>query len=148
MDFEQLSRRLEAFTDHKWGEGASDASVREAQRLIEVELPNSFLAFLNKYGWGGVEYIELFGLGDDVPDHLNLVAVVNSERNEMNPRLPKSFIPVLNDGFGNLYCLDTSAMKEGECPVVFWNHELPPDQRPEIVAQNFLLWVNDLLNDL
>ncbi|EKR75569.1 hypothetical protein LEP1GSC041_1591 [Leptospira noguchii str. 2006001870] len=43
----------------------------------------------------------------------------------MNPKLPKYLIPVMNDGSGNLYCIDTRFV---EPFLVFWDHEIGKDQ--------------------
>jgi hypothetical protein len=113
---------------------------------LDVELPASYKEFLRQFGWGGVGSIELFGLGMDVPDHLHLIKMAKSEREECEPNIPPHLIPLRNDGFGNHDCLDTRELYEGECPVVFWNHELDVDQIPERIADDFVSWLIDLLD--
>lgn len=61
------------------------------------------------------------------------------ERTEMHPALPPYLVPLMNDGGGNLYCLDSR--REGEPPVVLWNHEAGESQEPERVAADFLSWM-------
>src|SRR5690606_34389975 len=47
-------------------------------------------------------------------------------------------IPISPDGRGGCYCLDTSRMDNGECPVVYWDHELIGEGfRPERTAKSF-----------
>jgi hypothetical protein len=77
--------------------------------------------------------LELFGVGSDVPTYLDLVRMTESERSVARPHIPPSLIPILNDGFGNHYCLDTESLHDGECPVVFWDHEKGAKQDPEVV---------------
>lgn len=148
MNIEQIKERLSSFDDRDLGNGASEDLINEAEQAIHARLPNSYKDFLRCYGWGGVQSIELFGLGDDVPIHLDLINIIRSERLSFSPLLPSNYIPIYNDGFGNLYCLDISAMDNGECPVVFWDHELASSQSPEVVADNFFIWLNDLLDEL
>lgn len=82
---------------------------------------------------------ELFGLGADVPPYLSLTAMTRSEREEMSPSLPAHLIPLMNDGGGNLYCLDSRG--GGEPPVVFWDHTAGARQEPAQVASDFTTWL-------
>lgn len=79
----------------------------------------------------------------DVPPYLDLVAVTESERTQMRPALPSHLIPIMNDGGGNLYCLDAS--QAGEPTVVFWAHTLGEEQVPEAVASDFVSWMEEQL---
>jgi hypothetical protein len=60
--------------------------------------------------------------------------------------LAQHLIPVMNDGSGNLYCLDTSVADEP--PIVFWDHEAGSDQTPEIESGSFASWLASRLDDL
>jgi hypothetical protein len=74
-----------------------------------------------------------------VPPWLNLVEMTRSEREQMRPALPHHLIPLMNDGGGNLYCLDSRGA--GEPPVVFWDHEAGDQQQPAEVAPDFISWL-------
>lgn len=145
MDFTDLKEKLASYGNSLFGSGATAEDIKKAEVILEIKFSNSYREFLIEFGWGGVECIELYGLGADVPDYLNVVKVTLSERNEMEPALQKDLIPLLNDGFGNHYCLDTGRMTDLECPVVFWNHEEASDQDVEIVAPNFSTWLMSML---
>ncbi len=106
-------------------------------------MSGGYRQFLRRFGWGGVEDIELFGLGADVPSFLHLVVMTESERSEMSPALPTHLIPVMNDGGGNLYCLDSRGAAEP--PVVFWDHTAGEDQQPQQVAADFVAWLSEEL---
>jgi hypothetical protein len=95
---------------------------------------------------GGVGSFELFGLGSDVPSYLDLVAVTESERTEMRPALPAYLIPLMNDGGGNLYCLDSR--REDEPAVIFWDHTAGEGQEPEAVAPDFISWLAERMEHL
>lgn len=66
----------------------------------------------------------------------------------MRPSLLPHLIPVMNDGGGNHYCLDTSQSHAEECAIVFWDHELGEEQTPEFVASSFEEWLTDLISEL
>jgi len=148
VQFEVVLQRLRWFENQEFGKGASSEDVSGAQRDLGVVFPNSYVVFLKECGWGGVEPIEIYGLGADVPDYLNVVKMTHSERTEAEPTMRLCLVPLLNDGFGNHYCLNTDQQKNGECPIVFWNHELDPDQQPEEVATSFAEWLSGELDEL
>ena len=64
----------------------------------------------------------------------------------MEPRLPNELLPIMNDGGGNLYCIDTRGNLE-EPTVVAWYHDLEYEQTPESVAEGFASWVTGLLGN-
>ncbi|WNG52948.1 SMI1/KNR4 family protein [Archangium minus] len=132
---------LERTPSRSLGQGASEAEINTASVRLGVNLAGGYRLFLQRFGWGGVGSIELFGLGADVPPYLNLTAMTLSEREEMSPALPGHLIPFMNDGGGNLYCLDSRV--EGEPPVVFWDHTAGKQQNPSLVASDFMAWLTE-----
>ena len=148
MNIDNLEIRLRTHPNQSFGSGTDEAEIRYAEKTLGVRLPNSYKSFLRKFGWGGVEHFEIFGLGPGVPEYLNVVKITVSEREDMRPAIPSQLVPIMNDGFGNHYCLETSRVSGNECNVVIWNHELPNNQAPEFVAKSFADWLNGLLDDL
>ncbi len=145
MNAKELTKAISSFHDKEHGKGATRAEVAKAQEVLSVSFPHSYRSYLEHIGWGRFSHIELYGLGQDVPHHLDLIRNTIAERTEMKPLLPNHLIPVLNDGAGNHYCLDTSAFSGAECPVVFWDHEQTDEQDPEIVSPAFADWLMHLL---
>lgn len=146
MNWNQLAERMLAMSSGDLGVGATREEIEKAEQCLGVSLEGGYRAFLLRFGWGGVEDIELFGLGEGVPRYLHLERVTISERNDMRPWLPKFLIPIMNDGGGNLYCIDTS-ISSPEPPVVLWCHDKPGTQRPIQVANNFVDWLEATLNE-
>jgi hypothetical protein len=142
-DFQQLARELRHHETASFGRGAGEAEISSAEEALGVRIGGHYRQFLLLLGWGGVESIEVFGLGSDVPPFLDQVAITRSERTEMQPALPKHLLPVASDGGGNHHCLDTAV--RGEPPVVLWNHELAEDQVPELEAESFGAWIVEQL---
>lgn len=139
-----LAARLLGFGVRELGAGVSDAAIAAAERALGVRIAGSYREFLRQFGWGSVAHWELFGLGG--PSHLSLVRITQSERMEMEPALPTYLLPILNNGGGDLYCLDTRVREEP--PVVLWVHEDGVEQVPEIVAQDFTSWLWALMDDV
>jgi cell wall assembly regulator SMI1 len=144
----ELVRRLRLFHQAEFGRGATPQEIELAEERLGVELPGSYKEFLGQFGWASLEGLEIYGLGTDVPAHLNLVKVTLSERAEMRPRLPSRLVPLMNDGAGNHYCLDVASREQGECPVVFWDHNVGESQVLEYVALNLEAWLSEELNTL
>jgi len=142
--YSELASRLLNFESRCHGTGVSDDEIAVAERLLGRPILGSYREFLRHFGWGGVQHLELFGLG--APPHLDLVRVTQSERTEMNPALPSHLIPVMNNGGGSLFCLDTTVANDP--PIVFWDHEAGVDQVPEVVAKSFSAWLWGLLNNI
>jgi cell wall assembly regulator SMI1 len=144
----ELIRRLRSLREAEFGQGATPQEIELAEEQLGVTFPRSYRAFLEQFGWASFEGMELYGLGEDVPTYLDLVRVTLSERSEMRPRLPSRLIPLMNDGAGNHYCLDVESLEQGECPVVFWDHNISESQDPEYVARNLEGWLSEELDTL
>ena len=144
--FVELADRLLRFEGCDLGDGVDETEITEAERVLGVRIDGGYRQFLKRFGWGGVGHVELYGLGSNVPAHLNVVDITLSEREEMGPKLRPNLVPVMNDGGGNLYCIDTNA--EGEPSVVFWDHTAGTDQEPDLDADDFASWLDEQLEDL
>ncbi len=143
-DIGDLLSHIRGLRGAAYGVGASSEEVRQAEMALGVNFPWSFSRYLEAVGWLSLGPHEVFGLGCDVPRHLRLVEIASSERREFHPPIPESLVPFYNDGGGNHYCIDLSASREGESPVVFWDHELPPGQVPNRVADSFGDWLESI----
>ncbi|WP_438033472.1 SMI1/KNR4 family protein [Sorangium sp. So ce204] len=138
MGVDELRMIFDEIPSQSVGCGATDSEIAAAERRLGINLNGEFREFLRVYGWGGILSVELYGLGGDVPSHLDLVRITESERGEMSPRLPGYLVPIMNDGGGNLYCLDT---RVDEPPVVLWDHEAGEDQEPSVEGSRFVEWL-------
>lgn len=139
MVFEDVAEVLRAHPQGDLGEGATDDEISRAETDLGVVFPESYRRFLRDFGWAGVSgHFELFGLGPGVPRHLYVVGMTRSERSDFMPPTPHHLIPVLNDGGGNLYCLDTARDNGEDCPVVRQDHE---SGELSEVSSSFISWL-------
>jgi SMI1-KNR4 cell-wall len=148
MSIVEMEERVSAFGDKECGQGAEPSEIANGERILGVTFSQSYRHFLSHVGWARFAHEQLYGLGTDVPTHLDLVRITLAERSEFEPLTPQHLIPIMSDGMGNHYCLDTSEMKNQECPVVFWDHEQSSEQVPEKTADTFDTWLVDLLHNL
>jgi cell wall assembly regulator SMI1 len=149
MSMNEMLQRIDSLYKKEVGTGATAQEIADAERAIGVRLPASYRAFLSRFGWARVYFDPLYGVGPSVPSHYALVTNVLSERYEAQPLIPRHLVPIMNDGAGNNYCLDTSRFHDDECPVVFWDHEHEdgPDQTPEEVSPSFDRWLIDRITN-
>lgn len=148
MSIAEMNDRIRLFADKQCGQGATSEEIATAESSLRVAFPKSYRSFLETVGWGRFAHEEIYGLGSDAPISLQLVRNTVAERSAMTPQMPHHLIPVMNDGAGNHYCLDTSKFREGECPMVFWDHEQTAAQVPEYVDTSFDRWIIQLLVEL
>jgi cell wall assembly regulator SMI1 len=149
MSISEMFKRIDALKKKELGGGATDKEIADAERALGVRFPRSYKAFLSRLGWADIYYDTLFGLGTTVPPPCDLVKTALSERYELEPNIPSHLVPIMNDGAGNNYCLDTAKLRNDECPVVFWDHEHEDgrDQLPVQIAPSFDQWVIDLIEE-
>jgi cell wall assembly regulator SMI1 len=143
MTHDEMWRKIEVVLDKEHGSGATADEISAAEGALSVQLPPSYKAFLSKFGWAKLFGDRVLGVGHDLPSGNELIKTTLGERSVFRPYIPHHLVPVMNDGAGNHYCLDTAQMGDGECPVVFWDHEHPDaeDQTPEFVAPSFAQWI-------
>ena len=149
MSINKMFDRIDALVKKQCGSGATDREIADAERALGVRFPQSYKAFLSRFGHAQIYYDTLYGLGPDVPEGYGLVRSTFSERYEAQPLIPQHLVPIMNDGAGNNYCLDTSKLHGGECPVVFWDHEHEDgsEQTPNQVSSSFDRWLIDRIAD-
>ena len=139
MTFDEVAAALRENPMSQLGGGATDGEIARAEQDLAVALPLSYRRLLGEFGWVAIPgYFELHGLGAGVPSHLNLVGVTLAERSQFMSPTPTHLIPIVNDGAGNLYCLDTSRNDAEDSPVVLQDHEI--DEIHD-VAESFLEWL-------
>ena len=149
MSIREMISQITSLADKDCGTGATDRAIVDAEQTLGVRFPHSYKAFLSRFGWARVYCDPVFGLGPSVPPEYDLVETARCERYEAHPHIPDHLVPIMNDGAGNHYCLDTSRLHDGECPVVFWDHEHQdgPDQSPDQVSPSFDRWLIDRIVD-
>ena len=145
MSISAMVRCIDSVPDKDFGRGASDREISDAEHALGVRFPEGYKLFLSRFGWAEIGPDVFYGLGTDAPAGLTVVKNAFSERYEARPHIPHHLVPIMNDGAGNNYCLDTSCFRGNECPVVFWDHEHldGSDQIPTPTAESFDQWIVD-----
>ena len=143
--FDELAERMAGYPSRELGAGATESEIVAAETALGLPIRGGYRQFLRRFGWGGVEDFELVGLGSDVPPSLGLIRTAVSERSLFEPHVPLHLLPIMNNGGGSYYCLDTAIHPEPA--VVFWDHEGGEAQSPEVVFGDFVSWLHDELDE-
>jgi hypothetical protein len=94
---------------------ADEGTVSNIESGLGVSLPDSFKWFLKEYGLLMLPAYIIYGSGNNAdPACLKLTLGVREKG------LPAPYVVIENDNDGRIICLDTSRLKDGECPVVGW----------------------------
>ena len=102
----------------------SEEQIEEVEKRLSVVLPESYKSFLRELGAStGFPPYEIAGIfkhdnPDEPPMWTDLVEDVERSRKVSRGYIQDSYIPFTSDGMGSTVYLDTSRMKDGECPVV------------------------------
>lgn len=145
--FAALENLISEYAPHEAFLGpATDLEIERSQSQLGVSFPLSYKWFLRQYGAATWPY-DIYGLGKNTWTDINVVHQTMNERHEVEPAMPQQLIPINPDGFGNQYCLDTSALVDEEAPVVFWSHQLGENQIPQLISRDFIEWYKELIQE-
>jgi hypothetical protein len=88
--------------------------IDEIEQLLDVALPDDYRWFLSNYGHGGTFGVVILG-----SSKVGKPSVVRVTERYRRLGLPRSVV-VIQDCDEFAYCLDTSKLENGSCPVVSW----------------------------
>ncbi|SFT02372.1 SMI1/KNR4 family protein [Marininema halotolerans] len=94
----------------------SESTVKEAETMLNVTLPESYNWYVQSYGHGGVEGSGILGI---IESDMPVMPVVETTLDYRQYGLPQQYV-VVEDCDEFIYCLDTAQIKNGECPVINW----------------------------
>jgi hypothetical protein len=104
------------------GEGASGDAIEDAEEIVGP-FPREYREFLSRFGYAVVGSHEIYGLGVDLPQYLNVAFMTSVERRNADG-FPSHGIVIYNDGGGNLHFLESNP-EASEYPVRVWHQETP-----------------------
>lgn len=118
MDKDRIVEIIKEVSEPDDFTGGVDAlRITNVEQMLKVKLPESYKWFLSSYGHGGIGGIEILGVS-----RAEIPACVRVTEKYRQFQLPEKFVVVENcDEW--LYCLDTSQLVDGECPVVDWDRQ-------------------------
>ena len=131
--FGELKSLIKQNPTSQFGAGAEETEIAEAQTTIG-RLPDDYVKFVREFGWLAIDHYGIFGLGLNVPNHLDLRFMTLDERE--NYGLPCHRIPIMNDGGGSPYSFDVQ-IDSATAGVVLWDHDASSTGHQFRVASSF-----------
>lgn len=121
-----LKKAFELIEEYKthglFGGEKEESLISQAEHILGIKFPPTYRTFLKRYGYGGLEGQQIYGVIDEnfyKPGVPNGVWLVLDEREKFG--LPENFIIFESTGDGYWYALDSSKPNtEGEYPVVIY----------------------------
>jgi SMI1-KNR4 cell-wall len=121
-----------------WHGSASEADLQAIEHRLGCRLPRSFREFLLLTGGGGLGTLNVSD--SDVSE--NLGSVIGDTlywRDEYG--MPSHLVAIQCDDDDNEpFCLDTSAFRGEECPVILYYPHVDDDVRVQWIAPDFPTW--------
>lgn len=118
--------------------GTTENMVKQIEESLNINLSESYKWFLMNYGSGGIFGVNILGVGKS-----NNPIVVTETTEYRKYGLEKNLV-IIEDCDEYFYCLDTSELIDGECPVVSWDQHVGFDS---IEANNFNDFLLERLSD-
>jgi hypothetical protein len=126
---------------------ATPEQLAAAQEALGCRFPDSYVWFQLEFGDVANGSLDIYTVRPLEAPNQNIVAINLDERREAHPALPAHLIAFSDNGGGDFCCFDTSAMKDGETLIVWWDHESDEHQIPEPAAASFLDWIETELRE-
>ncbi len=126
--------------------GCTDSDIKKSELQLAVSYPADYSEYLLDFGWLSVEHYEFFGLGKGIPDFLNINLVAHDEWESYG--LDKRFLPIWNNGGGNLDCINLELSTKDKSKIFVVSHET---RQAEFLTDGIQSWLclklDELLDD-
>lgn|SRR5690625_412666 len=97
--------------------GVDKRQVNYIQDTLNIKLPESYKWFLYNYGSGGLYGVDILGVAKS-----NISTVVIETEKYRDLKMSENLV-VIEDIDEYAYCLNTSNMKNNECPIIVWDKQ-------------------------
>lgn len=116
-----------------WTGSVSTEMIDKLCKDLNVSLSQSYIAFLERFGEGGISGDYIYGIDDD--GYSSVGNMTKKFREDKN--IPLKWVVLEERGSSwerYLVCLDTSRMQDGECPIIKYDLD---DETVEDLFDNF-----------
>ena len=148
LKIDELLQRVKADRSNLTGPGAPDEAIEQLEETLMIKLPESFKAFLRVFDGGQFNFGRMHCITENGAGWHDFLQQLENFFT-FHPILGvRSLVPFGSSYGGDVYCFDLAAMKDGECPVLEFDHEGSDDQEMKLVGNDLACWIADTYQDL
>lgn len=131
-----MSHIVDSFVDH-WGDAyhsanpASSKCIQLVEKQLSTLLPSDYKYLHSKYGAIAFKFelIETYDVDvDGIPGITDFVGVSNlfqTSHTYARVGMPEDYLPIINDGMGNVICYSHKSLKASNDSLFFWDKDFP-----------------------
>lgn len=123
-----------------------DDRLEKFEKNIGYELPRDFKYIIKKHNGISLDGTQFYGFSNKLRNN-SLEKKYIFEHNNVENKMPLEFLPFSPDGRGNHYCIDLSKLKNGLCPIIFWQWDFKYSNKEEIeiTHNSFYEWIKEVM---
>lgn len=144
---DELFQRVKADRSNLVGPGASPSDVENLEQTLAVKLPDSYKAFLQIFDGGQFNFGRLHCITENGAGWHDLIQQLENFFSYHPILGARSLFPFASSYGGDVFCFDLSSMKDGECPVLEFDHEGADDQELRLAGKDFVSWIANNYHD-
>ncbi|WP_315076408.1 SMI1/KNR4 family protein [uncultured Clostridium sp.] len=146
--FEPICREIKNYANgiHKMNSGALKTDIEQAEKDLNLKLPNLYKEFLQIYNGG-----ELFAIPagttiakvkESSEEKKQGIGYINDAFDEKKrwPGMPNNFIIIADRCYGDCICMDIETITEDDAIFIEWDHE---EGRVSKFWEGIIKWLED-----
>lgn len=145
---DELLQRIESDRSNLVGPGTPEEDIELLEQNLMVKLPDSYKAFLRVFDGGQFNFGRMHCITDKGAGWHDLIQQLENFFTYHPILGVRSLFPFGSSYGGDVYCFDLGRMKDGECPVLEFDHEGNDDQELKLVGKDLASWISNAYRDL
>lgn len=144
---DELLQRVKADRSNLIGPGTPEQDIEQLEQSLMVTLPDSYKAFLRVFDGGQFNFGRMHCITEKGAGWHDLVQQLENFFTYHPILGVRGLFPFGSSYGGDVYCFDLSKMKDGECPVLEFDHEGDDDQELKLVGNDLASWLSNSYKD-
>lgn len=141
VPIDELLQRVKADRSNLVGPGATPEDIENLEQTLKITLPESYKAFLRVFDGGQFNFGRMHCITENGAGWHDFLQQLENFFTYHPILGVRSLLPFGSSYGGDMYCFDLTKMKNGECPVLEFDHEGADDQELRLVGNDFAEWV-------
>ncbi|MCC7526959.1 MAG: SMI1/KNR4 family protein [Candidatus Melainabacteria bacterium] len=147
LPIDELLQRVKADRSNLVGPGASAEDIEQLEQTLTIKLPESYKAFLRIFDGGQFNFARMHCITEKGAGWHDLLQQLENFFTYHPILGVRALLPFASSYGGDVYCFDLAKMKNGECPVLEFDHEDSDNQELRLVGNDFAAWIANSYSD-